>query len=55
MNHPLLRCAVEKLWSIVFSLFGVHWVMACVVMLLACWQDRFSRCSNVGIWNVVPR
>lgn len=22
--------------------------------LLACWQGKFARCSNIVIWNVIP-
>jgi hypothetical protein len=34
----------------VFSLCGVHWVMLKgVVELLASWQGRFGRCSNMEI------
>ena len=43
------------LWAMVFSLFGIHWVMPKkVVELLACWQGKFGRHRNGAIWMVVP-
>ena len=39
----------------VFSLFGVCWVMPMfVVGVFACWQGRSSRHHNGDIWKVVP-
>ena len=37
MNHLLLHCPIAyELWSMVFSLFGIHWVMPYkVIELLA--------------------
>jgi hypothetical protein len=55
-DHLLLHCCVAReLWSMVFTLFGVHWVMLKVVVeCLASWQSRFGRISNSAIWNVIP-
>ena len=43
-NHLLLHCSLARdLWSTLFSLFGVAWVMPSgVVELLACWSDKFN-------------
>ena len=48
VDHLFLHCSVAMdLWSMVFGLFGVSWVMPqSVVGLLACWQGRFSRHRN---------
>lgn len=44
-----------ELWSMVFTLFGIHWAMSRgVVKLLASWQGRFGRCNNSVIWKVIP-
>ena len=44
VDHLFLHCLVAMdLWSVVFGLFGVSWVMSqSVVGLLACWQGRFG-------------
>ena len=52
----LLHCpvALRALEHGIFS-FGVHWVMPKgVVEILASWQGKFGRCSNVVIWSVIP-
>ena len=39
----------------VFSLFGVSWVMLKgVENLLVSWQDKFGRCQSVEIWRIIP-
>ena len=45
VDHLLLHCLVAMdMWAMVFSLFGVSWVMPqFIVGLLACWQGRFGR------------
>ena len=44
-----------ELWSMVFTLFGIHWAMSRgVVKLLVSWQGRFGRCNNSVIWKVIP-
>ena len=44
VNHLLIHCSIAtELWAMVFSLFGIHWVMPkMVVDLLACWQGNFG-------------
>ena len=56
ISHLLLNCSgAQDLWNLVFSLFGVSWVMPRnVVDLLNCWQGRVGR-SKVGvIWKAMP-
>ena len=45
MDHFLLHCPIAyELWSMVFCLFGIHWVMPYKVSeLLASWQGKFGR------------
>ena len=52
-NHLLLHCPIAyKMWSLVFCLFGIHWVMPLQVMdLLASWQGSFGWHCNADIWN----
>ena len=39
----------------VFSLFGVHWVMLChAVDLLASWLYKCSRRKSLVIWSMIP-
>ena len=45
MDHLLLHCpTVSELWTIVWSLFGLHWVAPHRALdLLASWQGTFGR------------
>ena len=56
VDHLLLHCPiVSKMWSLVFCLFGIHWVMPLRVMdLLVSWQGSFGRYCNAAIWKIVP-
>ena len=56
IDHLFLHCSLAyDLWSFVFSLFGVHWVMPRKVLdLLSCWQGSFRREQNLEIWAVIP-
>ena len=56
VDHLLLHCPiVYELWSMVFTLFGIHWAMPkTVVELLACWQGNFGHHCNGVIWMAVP-
>ena len=56
VDHLLLHCPiVYKLWSMVFTLFGIHWAMPKIVVeLLACWQGNFGHYRNGVIWMAVP-
>uniref|UniRef100_A0A2N9IIR1 Uncharacterized protein n=1 Tax=Fagus sylvatica TaxID=28930 RepID=A0A2N9IIR1_FAGSY len=47
--QPSTRKDFEELWDMVFSLFGVSWVMPrSVVELLGSWQGRVGR-SESGV------
>ena len=56
VDHLLLHCSLAKeLWSMVFGLFGVHWVMPChVFQLWAGWLGRFGDKRNLVVWRMVP-
>ena len=56
VDHLFLHCLVAMdLWSMVFGLFGVSWVMSqSVVGIQAYWQGRFGRHQNGYIWLIVP-
>ena len=53
--HLFIHCPIAfDLWSMVFTLFGTHWVMPkTVVELLACRQGKFGRHRNFAIWMAV--
>ena len=44
VDHFLLQCPIAyELWSMVFCLFGIHWLMLYKVSeLLASWQGKFG-------------
>jgi hypothetical protein len=54
IDHLFLHCTVAReLWSSVFILFGVSWVMPRrVVDLLTCWQGSLGR--HREIWKAIP-
>ena len=56
VNHLILHCPIAfKLWSMVWSLFGVTWVMPqSVADLFASWQGPFGRQCNIDLWRAVP-
>lgn len=49
MDHFLLFCPIaQELWSMVFCLFSILWVMTeRVFELLALWQVKFGRQRNI--------
>uniref|UniRef100_A0A2N9I574 Reverse transcriptase domain-containing protein n=1 Tax=Fagus sylvatica TaxID=28930 RepID=A0A2N9I574_FAGSY len=55
MDHLLLHCDyASELWSFIFCIVGLQWVMPCKVSeLLACWRRRDVSSKNV-IWNAIP-
>ena len=58
VGHLLLCCSYAyNLWTFVFSLFGVSWVMPKqVVDLLACWNRGVGgRCWAAVIWGAIPQ
>ena len=49
VDHLLLHCPVAfELWSLVFCLFGLHWVMPHKVI------ELFGRHRNIDFWRLVP-
>ena len=53
VDHLLLHCPFAwEVWSVVFDLFGVFWVMPrSIVELLDCWQGNFGKHRNFLIWS----
>ena len=51
MDHLLLHCPIAcELWSLVFCLFGIHWVMPQkVIELFESWQGKFRRHRNIEL------
>ena len=48
VDHLFLHCPIAfEMWTMVFTLFGIYWVMPkTLVDLLACWQGKFGRHHN---------
>jgi hypothetical protein len=55
-DHLLLHCPiVADLWSCIFSLFGLQWVMPKGVLeLLACWGEGRGKSKIQDLWNSIP-
>lgn len=53
--HSFLHCDfARQLWSLVFSLFGVNWVMPnLVVAMLYRWKGLFGKRSNSEVWKAM--
>ena len=56
VDHLLLHCPITfKLCSLVFCLFGLHWVMPHkVIESFESWQGKFKRHCNIDFWRLVP-
>ena len=56
MDHLLLHCPIAcELWSLVFCLFGIQWVMPQkVIELFESWQGKFGRHRHIELWRIVP-
>ena len=56
IDHLFIHCSVAReLWSLVFSVFGVWWVLPCHVLeLLTCWSVNFKRYKSAAIWELIP-
>ena len=54
-DHLLLHCEVATaLWCLVFSMFGIQWVLPAKVLdMLAGWHNWFGRRSS-AVWNLAP-
>ena len=52
VDHLLLHCPIaSELWSLVFCLFGIHWVMS--LKVFECWQGKFKQHRNIDFWRLV--
>jgi hypothetical protein len=56
INHLLLHCEVARtLWSVLFTLFGVKWVMnGRVLDLLAGWKGQRGNKMVMEVWRMAP-
>jgi hypothetical protein len=56
VDHLLLHCDVAReLWSAIFSLFGVTWVMPETVLdMLVCWRGQMGNRSVLPVWRIAP-
>ena len=56
MDHLLIHCPIAcELWSLVFCLFGIHYVIPHkVIELFESWQGKFRRHRNIDFWKLVP-
>ena len=56
VDHLLLHCSfAQELWSMVFGLNGVQWVMSCWVLdLLTSWLGNLGWPRALVVWRVVP-
>jgi hypothetical protein len=56
VNHLLLHCPVAgDLWNMIFSIFGVPWIMPrSVADLLYYWNGRLGRSEAGKIWRAMP-
>ena len=55
VDHLLLYCKFSHaLWSAIFEIFGIHWVMPKTISsLLFAWRNWFGKHLST-IWNMVP-
>jgi hypothetical protein len=55
VDHLLLHCdVVSTLWNLVFSRFGMSWVMSRrVIDLFVCWY-KAGRPRSAAVWKMVP-
>jgi hypothetical protein len=56
LDHLFLHCSVAMdLWSLVFGMFGVQWVMPQTVLDLFCsWLGNRRRHNSILIWKMIP-
>ena len=55
VNHLLLHCPIAyELWSMVWTLFGLLWVMPHWVFdLFSSWQGSFGGHWNIDLWRAI--
>jgi len=56
VNHLLLHCPIAyDLWSMVWALFGLQWVMPHGVSdFFSSWQGSFGGHRSIDLWRAVP-
>jgi hypothetical protein len=56
VDHLFLHCSMAAdLWSLVFGLFGVQWVMPRSVLdLFSCWLGQLGRHDHALVWKMIP-
>ena len=56
VDHLLLHCSIAfELWSLMFCLFGLHWVMPLKVLeVFESWQGKFVQHCNIIFWRLLP-
>ena len=56
VDHLLFHCSIAwELWSLVFCLFGIQWVMPNTVLeLFKAWQGKFAWHRRIDVWKLVP-
>ena len=56
VDHILLHCAKSRvLWHLLFSIFGVSWVLPCLIMeTLLGWHGSFMGKVRKKTWEVTP-
>ena len=56
VNHLLLHCPIAyELWSVVWTLFGLLWVMPYGIFdLFLSWQGFFGGHWSIDFWRAVP-
>jgi hypothetical protein len=56
IDHLFLHCDVARdLWSAIFSLFGVTWVMPETVLdMLVCWRGQMGNRYVLPVWRIAP-
>ena len=56
IDHLLLHCSyAQEIWSMVFCLFGLKWVIPSGVLdLLDCWKGGFGWQCKADIWGAMP-
>jgi hypothetical protein len=56
VNHLLLHCpTAQELWNLIFTLFGISWVMPRGVDdVLFCWSGSLGNSEFGAIWKAIP-
>ena len=56
VDNLLPHCEfVKELWSLVFCLFGVQWMMlGREIELLECWNGDFVKGASGFLWRAIP-